>query len=363
MQGSIADHLSDIVSIHDPDGTCRYVSAAVKDVLGYHPQEIVGSRPLDYMHPDDRPQLEIVYRDVIRGTPSTIAYRLRHKDSEYIWVEASLRAVRGEHTGLVKEVVCSTRPIGGAARVERLSSESYQETLSRVQDVIENERIKPVYQPLLDLETEEVIAYEALSRFPGNGARGPDTWFAEAWDVGLGIPMELLAVRTAAAALRHLPDDVMLCINASPPTIFSEDFLQEIGDDAHRVKVELTEHLHVEDYERFTSRLVPLREAGVEIAIDDFGAGYASLRHILKVKPDWIKLDISLTERVAENPVAHALATSLISFADDVGVRVVAEGIEAEDELDALREIGFRYGQGFYFGIPAPLGEALAAVS
>jgi EAL domain-containing protein (putative c-di-GMP-specific phosphodiesterase class I) len=78
------------------------------------------------------------------------------------------------------------------------------------------------------------------------------------------------------------------------------------------------------------------------------------------VRPEWIKLDISLTERIDENPVVHALAKSLVSFADEVGVRVIAEGIETEEELEALIDAGFRYGQGFYFGVPAPLDEALA---
>jgi EAL domain-containing protein (putative c-di-GMP-specific phosphodiesterase class I) len=208
-----------------------------------------------------------------------------------------------------------------------------------------------------------VIAYEALSRFPGDPARGPDRWFAEAWDVGLGIPLELEAVRVAARALAELPHDVGLCVNASPPTIFSGRFLDSLGGTADRVTVELTEHLHVDDYEAFSTRLSPLRRAGGKVAIDDFGAGYASLRHILKVRPEWIKLDISLTERIGENPVAHALANSLVSFGDEVGVRVIAEGIETQDELDELLEIGFRYGQGFYFGVPAPLDEALVQLS
>ena len=159
--------------------------------------------------------------------------------------------------------------------------------------------------------------------------------------------------------LARLPAGISLCINASPPTIFSEGFLGCLGRDTDRVTVELTEHLHVDDYEGFTGRLGPLREAGGTVAIDDFGAGYASLRHILKVRPDQIKLDISLTERIDENEVAHALATSLVSFADEVGVEVVAEGIETEEQLDALLEIGFRYGQGFYFGVPGPLDEVL----
>ncbi len=106
-----------------------------------------------------------------------------------------------------------------------------------------------------------------------------------------------------------------------------------------------------------------MRQAGGQVAIDDFGAGYASLRHILRLRPEWIKLDISLTERIDENPMAHAMAAALASFAKDVGLQVVAEGIETEEELEALTDVGFRYGQGFYFGVPAPLDETLAQLS
>jgi PAS domain S-box-containing protein len=363
IRGSIADYLGDMVSAHAPDGTCRYVSAASRELLGYEPDELIGTSAYDHFHPDDAAKVGVVHRSTLQDAPLTVAYRLRRKDHEYVWVETTTRVLKNPNTGAVSEIVCSTRPLGDRRAVEKLSSEEHRECLERIQTVLEDERINPVYQPIYDLETGRVIACEALSRFPGEPERGPDHWFAEAWEVGLGVPLELLAVRTAAEALSRLPDGVNLCINASPPTIFSGRFLACVGPAADRVTVELTEHLQVDDYEGFTARLGPLREAGGKVAIDDFGAGYASLRHILKVRPEWIKLDISLTERIDANQVAHALATSLVSFADEVGVNVVAEGIETEDELEALIDIGFRYGQGFYFGVPAPLDEVLEQIS
>lgn len=362
-EGSITEYLGDMVSAHAPDGTCRYVSAASKELLGYEPDELVGTSPYDHFHPEDMTKIEVVHSSTLEGAPYTVAYRLRRKDNEYVWVETSTRVIADQDSGEVSGIVCSTRALEDRCAVERLTSDEYRASLDRVQGVLDEEEIGPVYQPIFDLEDERVIAYEALSRFPGDPARGPDRWFAEAWDVGLGIPLELMAVRIAAGALPRLPDDVSLSVNASPPTIFSGRFLSCFGEDADRVTVELTEHRHVDDYEGFTSMLGPLREAGGKVAIDDFGAGYASLRHILKVRPEWIKLDISLTERIDENQVAHALASSLVSFADEVGVRVIAEGIETEEELDALLEIGFRYGQGFYFGMPSPLEEALELFS
>lgn len=243
------------------------------------------------------------------------------------------------------------------------TGEETSERLARVQDVLESEAITPVFQPIVELETRRVVAYEALSRFPGDPAHTPDRWFADAWKVGLGVPLELVAVRVIARSLPEIPAEIDLAINASPPTVAASGFLDCLGSDAHRVTVELTEHLNIDSYQDLRRALAPLQNAGGKTAIDDFGAGFASLRHILKMEPDWIKLDISLTEGIAENPVACALASALVSFAEAMDIGVIAEGIEDEAELDALEEIGIRFGQGFHIGMPSPLHEALSNAS
>jgi PAS domain S-box-containing protein len=363
LHGSITDHLSDMISAHAPDGTYRYVSVAAKEILGYEPDDLIGEPAFAFIHPDDKNKAEVAHRSSLNGASLTLAYRLRRKDNEYVWVETTSRMIASEETGEPREIVCSTRPLSDRHALTHLTSDEHRASLDRIQEVLDNELLDLVYQPIFELDSDRVIAFEALSRFPGDPARGPDRWFAEAWDVGLGVPLELLAVQVAGRALHEIPTGVGLTVNASPPTVFADGFMSCFGQDAGRITVELTEHLHVDDYEGFSARLGPLRTAGGTVAIDDFGAGYASLRHILKVRPEWIKLDISLTERIDENSVAHALANSLITFAQQVGVEVIAEGIETEDELDALLEIGFKYGQGFYFGMPAPLDEALARLS
>ena len=357
--GDIADYLGDMISAHAPDGTYRYASAAAKNLLGYEPEELVGTSAYRYFHPDDVGKVEVAHRSALEGAPFTVAYRLRRRDGEYVWVETTTRTLFSEGSDEVEEILCSTRAIEGRPAHDRLSGEELQACIKRVERVLTEEDITPVYQPIFELGTGRAIAYEALSRFPGDSARTPDRWFADAWRVGLGLPLELLAIRIAASALPKLPAGVGLSLNASPSTVSSGGFLRCLGGTAERVTVELTEHLEVNDYDGFSNNLLPLRGAGGKVAIDDFGAGYASLRHILKVQPEWIKLDISLTERIDENPIAHALATAVVSFADQVGVTVIAEGIETEDELDSLLEIGVRFGQGFHFGLPAPLEQAL----
>src|SRR5215213_4797989 len=352
---SIADHLGDMISAHAPDGTYKYASAAAKELLGYDPEELTGASAYDYFHPEDIGKISLAHQSALDGAPYTIAYRMRRKSGEWTWVETTTRVMLNEDREPV-EILCSTRAIESRQTIEQITSEEHTEWLERIREVLRDESIETVFQPVLDLETGEPVAVEALSRFPGDSSLTPDRWFGEAWEVGLGVTLELLAVRRAARALPRLPDGINLSINASPPTVSSDAFLSSL-DSADRITIELTEHLKIQDYRSFASSLRPMRQAGGQVAIDDFGAGYASLRHILRLRPEWIKLDISLTERIDENPLAHAMASALSSFAKEVGLQVVAEGIETEEELEALSDVGFRYGQGFYFGVPASLDE------
>jgi len=244
-----------------------------------------------------------------------------------------------------------------------MGPEGPEDRNERILEVLRGRRITPVFQPIVELDTGKVIAFEALSRFPGDPAHSPDRWFADAWAVGLGTELELLAVRMIAKALPEIPPEVGLSINASPPTIAARSFLRNLGCEPHRITVELTEQLDIEDVGGLRSALAPLADAGGKTAIDDFGSGYANLQHIIGVDPDWIKLDITITERIHENSVTHALASSLVGFAADINAGVIAEGIETEEELDALQEIGVRFGQGFHLGMPLPLDEALEAAA
>jgi EAL domain-containing protein (putative c-di-GMP-specific phosphodiesterase class I) len=239
-----------------------------------------------------------------------------------------------------------------AAVRELLGYERYEACVARIGGVLRAEAISPVFQPIVALDGERVVAYEALARFPGDPAHRPDRWFADAWSVGLGVPLELLAVRAALRALPLLPPDVLLCVNVSPETVATPGFLAALADDAHRVVAEITEQRQLDD-EAFERKLAPLRAAGGSIAIDDFGAGHASLSQVLAVAPDWIKLDMSLTRRLDESSVARALSAALVSFADEVGIDIVAEGIENPGQLATLRELGIRYAQGYHFGRPA----------
>jgi EAL domain-containing protein (putative c-di-GMP-specific phosphodiesterase class I) len=135
----------------------------------------------------------------------------------------------------------------------------------------------------------------------------------------------------------------------------SPDLIDVLQPHAGRIVVEITEHERVEDYALLGSALDHLRMLGARIAIDDAGAGFASLRHTLQLSPDIIKVDISLTRDIDKDRAKRALASALISFADEMGMSIVAEGIETKTELATLLELGVPFGQGFYLAKPAPL--------
>lgn len=180
-------------------------------------------------------------------------------------------------------------------------------------------------------------------------------WFADAADVGLGLQLELAAIRMSLLHIDHLPPDAYLAVNASPATIVSPELLGLLTSAPRgRVMLEVTEHALVPSYEELGHALEGLREVGVRLAIDDAGAGFASLKHILNLHPDVIKLDMSLTRGIDADPARRALASALLAFGSEISAEIVAEGIETVAELETLRALGVPYGQGYYLGRPQP---------
>ena len=222
--------------------------------------------------------------------------------------------------------------------------------LSRVQGVIEHGGIHPVYQPIVDLARGRVTGVEALSRFDTGM---PLQWFEEASDVGLREDLEASALAVALAGLPALPTDSYLSLNLSPSTLLRRDVARLLGAvPLERIVIEMTEHSPVGDYEALNRALQPLRQAGVRVAVDDAGAGFASLRHILLLVPDIIKLDISLTRGIDVDRPRRALSCALVAFARETATTIVAEGIETNAELRTLKEIGVTEGQGFLIARP-----------
>ena len=229
------------------------------------------------------------------------------------------------------------------------------ETVGRINAAIAGVGLRVVFQPIVRLDTLEVVGAEALSRFEG-GPPTPDRWFREAAGVGLETELQIASLRAAIGAIPQLPDGVYLSVNASPELInlWAHRDLPD-GVPYHRLLLEITEHHPIEDYDELLGALKPLRERGVRIAIDDAGAGYSSFRHILLIKPDVIKLDISITRAIDQDASRRALATALLSFAAEIGAGLVAEGVETVAEKETLQQLGATLGQGYLFARPGPL--------
>ncbi len=213
-----------------------------------------------------------------------------------------------------------------------------------------------VYQPIVDLATREVVGFESLARFTLEPHRGPDVWFAEAWELGYGVELELAAVRRAIENLDALPEGAFLTVNVAPLTLVAPGLLAALGEGSlSRIVLEITEHAVVKDYLMLERALAPLRARGARLAVDDVGAGFASFHHILQLRPDFIKLDVNLARDLDLDPARRALVAALVSFGVEMGVTVLAEGIERRAEFVALRSLGVMLGQGYLLGRPATL--------
>jgi EAL domain-containing protein (putative c-di-GMP-specific phosphodiesterase class I) len=216
-------------------------------------------------------------------------------------------------------------------------------------------------QPIVDLATGARVGAEALSRFPAEWGMAPDVCFAEAHSVGQGHVLELLALERAAAHLDRVTGYVAM--NVSPATLLTPGFGELLGRlPLPRVLLELSEHDPVEDYAALAAVLDPHRAAGLRLAIDDVGAGFSSLRHIVTTAPDVIKIDRSIVSGLDSDPVLTQLVLSLVTFGHGCGVQVVAEGVESRAEATVLRDLGVDHGQGWFFGRPGP-PEALGDVA
>lgn len=219
--------------------------------------------------------------------------------------------------------------------------------------------LETVFQPVIELGSNDCVAYEALTRFPADVSLTTREWFVAAHEEGAGVALELRAIAAALTYLDEIPPTAALAINVSPHVAVLDEFFELVAPFAHRLIVELTEHDPVDDYESLTVALDALRALGARVAIDDVGAGFASLRHILRLAPDIVKLDLSLTSALAEDPRARALTAALVDFAASTGAAIAAEGIETPLQLRLLQELGIDQGQGYLLGRPNPLNAHL----
>ncbi len=226
---------------------------------------------------------------------------------------------------------------------------------ARLQQVLEADAFHVVFQPIVDLETRAIVGYEALTRF-GDGTP-PDIRFADAARLGLGDDFELAAILKAIDAAVKLPADAFLSLNVSPAVVLvsGERLRAQLERTTRQIVLELTEHAPISDYTDLRQAIERL--APVQVAVDDAGAGYASLRHILELRPAYAKLDISLVRGIDQDELRQAMAAGIQYYALRTGCRLVAEGVETDEEANVLMSLGVDLAQGYLFGRPERLGD------
>jgi len=231
----------------------------------------------------------------------------------------------------------------------------------RIIEVVDRHQFFPVYQPLLETSTERVVGYEALTRFDDGVA--PDIRFAQAYEAGVGEKLELAAIEAALKGAADIPPGMWLNINATPDVIMNGGGLQRLlsGYDRDLV-LEVTEHSEITDYRAFRQALLELGPR-VRLAVDDAGAGFASLRHILELRPAFVKLDRQVIMGIDEDEARKAMVAGLRHFALNTGCWLIAEGVETPAELATLKELDVRYVQGYLLGRPVPAAPPSVAAT
>jgi PAS domain S-box-containing protein len=339
----------------DADLRITWSSDGVSDLLGYDARQITGRDVRELLGDDPQTSTHAFDETARQDWTSNTTHRdgtVRTLSSTATPVFAPDGRIVG-YRGFSADVTLEA----AAALAEQQLKDEYAQIRARVEHSIREESaLKIVLQPIVDLERNEIAGMEALARFAAEPYRTPDVCFGEAWTVGLGVDLELRAVEAACRRLPDLPGRAYLSVNLSAKTILDERLhrlLAGLGGQAARLVIEVTEHAAVDDYDILAETMQRVRATGARLAVDDAGAGYASMQHILRLRPDIVKLDRSIIADSDQDPARRALIGAMSNFGASLGVTVVAEGVETTAELAVLTEEGLNHAQGYLLSKPA----------
>ena len=235
------------------------------------------------------------------------------------------------------------------------------EAREQVEEVLTDQKVSIVYQEIKSSQESSLRHFEALARFNTTPYLPPNEWLDKAELVGLSDTVELLIIKQILNELPVLKERVGECcvsINTTPALITSGALVELLADASPKnIIIEVTEHSEIDDYTLFADALMPLVQRGFKIAIDDVGAGFSSLRHILEINASIINLDMSLVSNIHQDNKKQSLVAALVAFAQMSDLRIIAEGVETEGEYNQLKQLGIEYFQGFYFSRPSALSQ------
>jgi PAS domain S-box-containing protein len=346
---------SDWIWEADLEYRLTHSNQAVRAFLGYDPSTMLGDTLARFVAPDVLPDMEARVEQSVheRGTPvldGPIEVPWIHADGHTVMLQGMTSAIHDENGVVVG--YRGTRRIMTDAMV---AARTVAAGAGRVRRVLDDRAFDVALQPIINLTTGRLAGVEALARF--RDGRATDVWFQEAREAGMGLELDRLTFMTALDLMPSLPAPCELSINATPELISDTEFQQLLrkGDlDYERIIIEITEHVRISSYEDVAASLAPLRERGIRLAVDDTGAGFASLTHVLQLRPDIIKIDRSLVSHVTSDAARRSVITSLVLLALDLGASVTAEGVETPSELETLATMGADHVQGYLLARPTP---------
>jgi len=384
---------ADLVTIIDPDGRVRYVTPSVERLLGHRPDQIVGSDALEVIHPDDQPRLIAAINNGDSG--SGLELRMRHRDGS--WPRMSVTLGGGAHDpGTFGFVLSATRatnswdwlraeepaatPHGAFTDlIDRVAEMAQPEAERDLRLAIEQDQLRLLYQPTVNLKTGAIRGVEALVRWehPRCGMLSPASFIPLAEETGLVVDLGRWVLREACRQAQQwqresVPGRVFsVGVNVSPqelqrPTLIREvaDVLQASSLDPSVLTLEITETAMFEDADATSRALQGLRRLGVRLALDDFGTGYSSLSYLRHFPVDTLKIDRSFVQELDGDANCLAIVRAVISLAHALHMEVTAEGFETATQLARLRDAYCDHGQGYYFARPLQpdqIGRLLAA--
>ncbi|GAA4026993.1 hypothetical protein GCM10023063_05010 [Arthrobacter methylotrophus] len=227
---------------------------------------------------------------------------------------------------------------------------------ARLEAVLRDRMLMTAFQPVFDLTTSAAVGAEALTRFVSDGGDPADYWFAEAEDTGLRTDLEFAALESGLKAAVDLPPHLFValklshsvCLDPRLPALFDETPVPPA-----RVVLEISGQFPPDQTAELDAAVAPLRSSGVRLSIENTGSHFAAVRHILRLKPEMIKLDRSLTAGLDQDPLRQELVEAEVGFARDAGAVLSAQRIETGAELAAIARLGITVGQGFHLGRPS----------
>lgn len=256
----------------------------------------------------------------------------------------------GERSAMLSAAIDFAAVVGALITPDLARQQTSHQARATLRAIIDTGAFASYFQPVVDLTTDEVVGYEGLTRW-SDGTR-PDVRFAEASALGIGVEVEQATLQALVEAAAPLDAMCWLGLNVSAELVQSGSLDDLVANQDRPIVLELTEHEPVEDYGSVERAVRSM--SGVRLAVDDAGAGYASMRHILSLRPDFVKLDITWVRDVASDQARQALIAGMVGLAAELGSFLVAEGIETEAERATLRGLGVAFGQGYLLGRPAP---------